>query len=270
MKIRGCRFAISAMLLIMLAMGAATAQQCSSSITMCGCTITSPGDYTVDADLNAAQGLTSRGGCIDVAAKGVRLLTNGFPISGAGTGSGIGIHLLSSAKDVFLEGWVGGPRSALFGWKNGLESEASNVIADTFGCFGNTTGVLLKGAQNNNINRFEVSGSFFYGVWITGGSRNQINGLSADANVIAVYVGCGLGQECKEDEETSHGNFIYNSYVPLSQLIGIAIEHGSKRNTMTNNFVNAFQYDLFDGNPSCDGNLWRFNQFTRAVQPCIQ
>ncbi|MFI5089340.1 MAG: hypothetical protein ACHP7P_04710, partial [Terriglobales bacterium] len=77
MKIRVCRFALSAMFLFLAAV-VANAQNCSNSITACGCTITAAGTYTVNANLTASQGLTSHNGCIDVTADNVELLTNGY------------------------------------------------------------------------------------------------------------------------------------------------------------------------------------------------
>jgi hypothetical protein len=282
MKISVGWFAMSAIVLTMVAMGVADAQNCSSSITSCGCTITSPGVYTVDADLTAGQGLTSRQGCIDVAANSVKLITNAHAITGAGTGTGIGIHLLSSAENVFVEaagpvpaGQLFGPFTTLMGWQYGLESDASNVISDDFIYRNNTTGVLLKGARNNNINDFSANNNSAYGVWIKGGSGNQINcSGSANNKVAGVYLGCSStgpsGQVCEEDEGTTHGNFIYDHSATVfgsgsTQNYGIAVEHGSKGNTIieTGSRGNSV-YDLFDGNPNCDSNLWRVNGFTTA------
>jgi hypothetical protein len=283
MKISVCRFALSAMLLIMVATGVANAQRCSSSITMCGCTIASPGDYTVDADLNAAQGLTARGDCIDVAAKKVRLLTNGFAISGQGKGAGI--HLLPSADDVFLEGFGGMGASfrstALIGWQYGLESEASNVVSDGFVYIGNTVGVLLKGAQDNSLNQSAAFGNLVYGYWVKGGARNQIRSSAGQDNGTAgIYLGCSstgpTGRACEEDSSTTSGNSIYESSGSSSaQNYGIAVERGSKRNTIVvNSFEGHTAYDFFDGNPNCDDNLWRVNhsffQFATVNRSCIQ
>jgi hypothetical protein len=39
---------------------------CFSPIMSCGCTITKRGLFLIGADLTSRQGLTARGGCIDV------------------------------------------------------------------------------------------------------------------------------------------------------------------------------------------------------------
>jgi len=279
MKISVCRFAVSAMVSVIAALGVANAQQCSSSITMCGCTITSPGVYTVDAGLDALSGTTARGDCIDVAAKKVRLLTNAFLIQGQGKGAGI--RLLPSADDVFLEGLNANFGStALIGWQYGLESEASNVISDGFGYFGNTVGVLLKGATNNILTHSYANGNLVYGYWVKGGSRNQIDSGNQDNGTAGIYLGCSstgpMGEACEEDSSTTSGNFIYESFGNSEGLqnYGIAVERGSKRNTIVGNSFGTLGantvYDIFDGNPNCDGNLWRVNQFVTANRSCIQ
>jgi len=261
------------------AIGVANAQQCSSSITTCGCTISSPGIYTVDADLNATQGLTSRRGCIDVAADKVRLFTNGHAITGAGNGTGIGIHLLSSADDVLLEAGASSGLNCcryttLSGWQYGLESEASHVISDGFTQSGNTTGVLLNGAKRNSITNFMANRNSVYGVWINGGSANQITDASASNNGVAgVYIGCAKtwpsGKACDRDADTSSGNTIYY-LVGLSENYGIAVEKGSKGNIITSTWSRSNTVDdLFDGNSNSGINLWRANGFGTANQSYI-
>jgi hypothetical protein len=59
MKITLSGSTIFAVALTLAASGLANAQQCSTAITACGCTITASGTYIVDAPLNASQGLTT-------------------------------------------------------------------------------------------------------------------------------------------------------------------------------------------------------------------
>jgi len=267
------------MLLMLAAVGTASAQNCSSSIQACGCTISSAGTYTVDFDLNASQGLTSRGGCIDVTAANVKLFTHGHNITGAGTGSGIGIHLLPSAGNLSLT--AAGPQgthTTISGWQYGLESQADNVISEGFYFEGNTTGVLLTGAGNNNVSCF---GSFYnsvYGVWIWGGSGNQIDYAGVWNNGVAgVYIGCSgsglLGPACTRSSSASNGNFIFavTSYPGVPpQNYGIVVENGSKQNSiMDNSFFGNTVNDLFDGNPN-GANVWSSNKYVTADQSFIQ
>jgi len=266
------------MVLIVVAPGVANAAGCSSSITSCGCTITDPGVYTVTENLTYTQGLTERNGCIDIAARRVTLIVNDNTITGAGTGTGVGIHLLPRAEDVFLEG--AGTQDAccatISGWQYGLESEARDVIADGFEFVNNTTGVLLNRAENNNINDFNASGNSVYGVWIKGSFGNQINSSESRSNGVAgVYFGCSAtgpgGEACKEDHETSKGNFVYDHGSLWNGGYGIALEKGSKHNKIvdTTDRSNTTD-DVFDGNLNCETNLWQSNRFSASNQACIQ
>lgn len=277
MKIRVCRFALSAVFLLLAAM-VANAQNCSTSITACGCTIHSAGTYTVAANLSAAQGLTTLGDCIDVTADNVKLLTNGYSIAGAGTGTGIGIHLLSGATNIFLS--AAGPQetyTTVSGWQYGLESQARTVTSEGFYYEGNSTGLLLRGAQNNNFGELGAWDNSVYGVWIRGGSANQIDyGATWDNGVAGVYIGCSAtgptGPACTSGN-TSSGNSVFGllSFTTSVQSYGLVVETGGRQNNLVDNsFFGDTVDDLFDGNASATGNTWHANLFTKANQSYIQ
>jgi hypothetical protein len=82
------------LMLCWLIAGSAGAQNsCSLSITSCGCTITQPGNYIVDADLSASQGLTALNGCIDISVEHAKLFLNGHSVSnGNGNPTSIGLE----------------------------------------------------------------------------------------------------------------------------------------------------------------------------------
>jgi len=276
MKIRVVRFALSAMFLLLVAV-AANAQNCSASITACGCTISSAGSYTVNANLSAAQGLTSSNGCIDVNASNVKLFTNGYNITGAGTGTGIGIHLLSGRTNVFLS--AAGPGetyTAISGWQYGLESQAHTVTSEGFYYENNTTGVFLRGAQNNNFGCLAAWDNSVYGVWIRGGSANQIDyGATWNNGVAGVYIGCSAtgptGPACTAGN-TSSGNSVFGllSFTTSVQNYGLVVETGGLQNNLVDNsFFSDAVDDLFDGNASATGNTWHANLFTTANQSYI-
>jgi len=276
MKIKVVRFALSAMLLLLVAV-AANAQNCSASITACGCTISAAGTYTVNADLTASQGLTTRNGCIDVNANNVKLLTNGYNITGAGTGTGIGIHLLSGWNTIFLS--AAGPQETytlVSGWQYGLESQASRVTSEGFYFENNTTGVWLRGAQNNNFGCLGAWDNSVYGVWIRGGSNNQIDyGAAWNNGVAGVYIGCSAtgptGPACTSGN-TSSGNSVFEllSFTSTTQNYGLVVETGGLQNNLVDNsFSGDTVDDLFDGNASATGNTWHANLFTTANQSYI-
>jgi hypothetical protein len=51
---------------------------------------------------------------------------------------------------------------------------------------------------------------------------------------------------------------------------GIVAETGATDNTIIGNVATGnLTVDLFDGNPGCDGNVWRGNDFGTADISCI-
>src|SRR5258708_39493047 len=94
-------FGISTIAIFLAATGLASAAPkptaCTPSIASCGCTITQTGIYTVTDDLNASQGLTKGGNCLEVSANHVILDLQGHAL--IGNGSGIGILIQNSGHD---------------------------------------------------------------------------------------------------------------------------------------------------------------------------
>jgi hypothetical protein len=287
------------LMLCWLISGSAGAQNsCSHSITSCGCTITHPGDYIVDADLSVSQGLTALHGCIDISVEHTKLFLNGHAVSGDNQDvRNIGIHVLPTGNYTFIEGSTPnvtpplGTSGAVSGWHAGIESEADNVLIDLPTTIANGTGVLLEKTYNNRVvgmgRNFLIppdvglfNGAAFngYGIWIVGGNSNQVDGALGVYNSIAgIYVGCSetgpTGTPCPPGQ-ASTGNVIYsyrsNSPGPSEgQPYGIVLEVGSLHNTVANNEVaEDTLVDLYDGNVNCADNLWRGNG-SIANQACI-
>jgi hypothetical protein len=103
----------------------------------CGCTITTPGFYRVGKDLGSSDGVTAKGGCIDIKAAKVVLDVGqpghqrslGYNITGAGGGTptGVGIHILKGSNGNFLE-----LISDITGWDVRLLVEGNNNIVEGF------------------------------------------------------------------------------------------------------------------------------------------
>jgi len=282
MRTKAYQFAMAAIVFAMATVGSASAQSCANSITTCGCTISSTGVYSLVADLDYSQGLTSDKACLDVTAANVTLFTNGHYILGPGTGTGIGIHVTSGATNAFLEAaGVQGTTmvySVLVGWQYGLESQAPGVTADGFGYDVNSVGVLLKGAEQNTISWSEAIENSVYGMWISGGAGNQITGASISDNGIAgVYLGCSAtgphGQVCtnsKNTINTTKTNYLYALTLGSGENYGIAVEQGGSQNTLVDNSsLGNTTDDLFDGNSSCGSDLWQANAFAKSNASCI-
>src|ERR1700733_4543684 len=91
--------------------GSANAQtSCGRSIISCGCTVTKPGNYSVDADLSGLQGLTALNACIDITAEHSKLFLNGHLVEGIEQDfDATAIHVLPTAKYTLIEGSTATP-----------------------------------------------------------------------------------------------------------------------------------------------------------------
>ncbi len=260
---------------------------CASSITACGRTITKPGFYTLANDLDASQGLTAKGACIDVRASKVTLDTgqpghqrnDGFNITGPGgaTPTGIGIHVLKGSNNNMLE-----LLTVLSGWDVGLKIEGDNNIAEDFeaGRFkamsaNGTAGVEIAGGKNNNLNDFSADHNQNYGVWVHGGAKNnQFNCANSRFNGgVGVFVGCAadgsVGNNCTPKGVPNNGNKLYDYNSFKNDGKGVVIDLGNTGTLVAN--VSATSNggtDLDDENPNCSGNLWFLNIGTSS-QNCI-
>ena len=78
----------------------ADAVTCALSIPTCGCTINSPGTYT----LTGTSPMNSTGTCIDITASNVTLDSAGKSMKGPGsTSPTFGVHIEPTANKVFLD-----------------------------------------------------------------------------------------------------------------------------------------------------------------------
>ena len=202
--------------------GSAKATPIVVPVTKCGTTISSPGFYQVQNDLSSTQAPGKD--CIDISASNVILdiLTNHQEscnarlIKGDSTSkSPIGIHILKTAKNVFIEG----QNVNIAGWGTGIEDEGSSNIGDDFNVTNNVNvGLLISGGTGSSYSNFfsgilqdssgadcfpaGIQGPQFYGVelrnttgaqifnaiaagngkygaWTTGGTSNRISLVNA-------------------------------------------------------------------------------------------
>ncbi len=130
--------------------------QCSNQITARGCTIGAPGNYTVENDLYASDGLTGKSGCIDIEGQNINLYIYYYNVIGPGSdskcdtdiphlNSGVGIHVLPSASNVAIY-----DDEYVCGWNYGVESEGNNVNLYEVYPYYNNVGLLLNHATNND------------------------------------------------------------------------------------------------------------------------
>jgi len=273
----------SLLLSTLLAASAGAQNLCGHSITSCGCTITTGGDYVVNANLSSTQGLTALGGCVDIKAANTKLFLNGYNVSGGVSTSAIGVHVLPAAKYTVIEetnatNLAGNKHNFVQNWTYGIKSDADNVIIDVDSIQFNGVGIFLNKTYNNRIVGGNESFNKQYGIWIVGGNSNQVNASFSEYDGIAgIYVGCSLtgpsGTPCLP-AEASTGNVIYSytseDFEQPAQPYGVVLELNSVRNTvMASSSGTHLQFDLFDGNSSCADNVWVANFFGTVNQSCI-
>ncbi len=218
---------LGTMLFVALAPSGAFAATCALSIPTCGCTISSPGAYT----LTGTSPMNSTGTCIDITASNVTL-TGGKVIKGPGsTSPTFGVRIESTANKVFLEDIVAedfgqgvrvdGPNASMVlveteGNNKGIVVNGANaylieaiseldnlvgiqvnstatdfvmVIGEALGATG--AGIELNGVNGAFIEEAEAEGNGTFGVWLKSASNNFIAGFVSESNGVAgVYLGC--------------------------------------------------------------------------------
>jgi parallel beta-helix repeat protein len=212
---------------------------CATSITACGCTITTKGTYTVANDLDASQGLTKGGNCIEISADHVILDLVGSHIFG--NNSGIGIKILPSGHDSTVQGTdlteVG--QAIIKKWKTGIEDDADNVVielfrgigGDSFDPVGNVgDGVLLQNVNNSTVANFKASFNGGTGVNIQGGSNNRIMNCDSISNagsgVIVANSNVNAIINCTISGNTGYGIWLNSSN--QNQLLTAAVNGNGK------------------------------------------
>jgi len=253
-------------------------QACASTIGKCGCTITKAGTYTVTADLSIMDGTTPLGDCLDVKAPHVTLFLNAHLINGEGTG--VGLNVLSTATNFFIEGGSEAGGGALIThFSTGVTIEGANGTIEDFGSKHNTgAGVVLSRAHGVNLSNFAANANAIYGLWLLGSSNNQIHcgvmnaNLALQGTATGLYLGCSAsgpdGKKC-HGIPGSNNNLLFNLAAGDSAdattgntSYGIAIDLGNTGNFITGNqaYFNPTA-DLLDNNPGCGKNVWINNRF---------
>ena len=302
------RFAVTAMVLAvltMLATGLANAQppKCSTSITSCGCTIGTPGEYTVENILYASQGLTLKGGCIDIEGSNINLYVD-YNINGPGSNSncnsgtphlnsGVGIHVLPTASNVSID-----DENYVCGWSYGIESEGNNINFydldndyDTVGLFLNNAtnntclycytyynviGTQITGGSGNSVGGGESYYNSKFGYWVDGSKGNTLSNDYAKYDGTGFYLGCSSSGAvnptilCNKNTPTTKNNLLDNEAEHNSKY-GIATERGSIYNNFNgNDLYSNGPEDIIDGNGNCVYNGYLNNSFSTASPNCIQ
>ncbi len=167
---------------------------CTPSISACGCTATQSGTYIGANDLDATQGRTKAGHCLEVSANHVILDLHGHAL--IGNGAGIGILILNSASDTTVQGTdlTEAGQAIVNSWNIGVEVEASNDLIELFRQIGGNNlnppgnagdGILLRNASNATVANFKASFNGGAGVDVQGGNNNRIMNCDAISDTTA-------------------------------------------------------------------------------------
>jgi parallel beta-helix repeat protein len=113
-------------------------------------------------NLDASQGLTKHGDCIDISAPFVQLNVNSFTVIGNGTGDGI--RVLPEAHNTIIEGANPGAstQAVVNGWNVGVMVGAHSTVVEHFNPIGGTgkdgdtkgnvgAGIVIQGASDCTV-----------------------------------------------------------------------------------------------------------------------
>lgn len=217
---------------------------CPTTITSCGCTVTQSGTFTVTDDLDASQGLTKGGNCLEVGADHVILDLQGHAI--IGSGAGIGILILNSAHDTTVQGTDPSEtgQAIVNGWGTGLEDDANNVVIELFRQIGGNTfnphgnagdGVVLRSASGVTVANFNASFNGGTGINVQGGSNDRIlncdsiansgNGVILASSNVNTISNCSINGNSGYGVwlDTAHQNQIFTSAINGNGKIGVLV-----------------------------------------------
>ena len=134
----GAAIVFATMLALALTPSAAAAAACALSIPTCGCTINSPGTYT----LTGASPMNSTGTCVDITASNVMFIGGNETIKGPGPAtSTFGIHIEPAANKVSLVSLTAE------GFGQGIRVDGPNASMSSVLTTGNNKGVVINGAS---------------------------------------------------------------------------------------------------------------------------
>jgi Right handed beta helix region len=271
-------FAATIAIATLSASSASAQDACPPTINACGCAITTPGSYKIGLNINASQGLTPSGSCIEIASSFVILDAGKKSITGAGGNSptGVGIWVRRGVHTSFIEG----RGSLVSGWDVGVLVGGSRLVVDNFATnLNGTAGVELSKAQFIELSNITATSNVNYGIWLQQSPSNHVTNSKTQTNGnIGIYVGCSnlgpISAGCA-GVGPSPGNYIFTGNIAANANYGVALDIGAKSTIVTNQTLgggaHASKNDLFDTNSNCGSNKWFGDDSTATVsQTCIK
>jgi hypothetical protein len=188
-----------------------------------------------------------------VGASNIVVNLNGHSVVCTGS-TPVGVQVDNRTRVAVLFGQVtGGCDQAGVRFLDGGRNLAMGVTAD-----GHNSGFFTAGTTVGNRLLFNRASFDSYGL-VLQGTNNRVEGNVFTRNIQAVIV------------QAAQQNVIARNWVVKNANDGgIFVENGSTANRVVANVaLQNTTRDLEDGNANCDANLWLFNFFTTANQPCI-
>ena len=149
----------------------------------------------------------------------------------------------------------------------GVSSASTQAVIHHLNLTGNSTGIALYNANDNEIHHNTVNGNTGtagitpgMGIVLVNSSGNNLHQNEASGNGadgVALMFG-------------SKDNNVMHNVAKNNTGSGINVTSGSGDNVLKmNEATTNGSFDLKDGNAACGTNLWRSNTFVTKSQPCI-
>jgi parallel beta-helix repeat protein len=222
----------------------------------CGDTISTPGRYFLAASCGGPVGIT-------ITASNVTLKLKGHTMNGPGFGGGV------------LADDEAGPLAGLKILGPGTITNYGGGVTLGLGGFG-VSGSVVRGLTADNNDGWAIR------VVLSDHSKVQSNTADNNLEGIEVFGGTGdtVNANTTNNNKAGSGIFLFHSTTGTkvngntadNNQRGIAFQTGSTGNTINGNTaLGNSGDDLFDGNPGCDSNVWRGNDFgTADPMSCIR
>src|SRR6266849_2049216 len=232
--------ALASAMLVSVGVRAAITPSCSATISSCGCIINSAAVFVTSGALISAS---SNVDCIDINASGAVLVLAGDITGPGGVVTADGIHIMSSASNVFISGKTTPgfslTHAQVTGFATGIQVDGSNVEIHLLNANGNVTnGVVFNGVTGGDWNGSAASSNpGGDGVLISGGSGNIV----ADANQINTNVnGIEISSSANNRilDSGADSNTVYGIW--FGQSNGNEINGSATNSSATGTYIGCF------------------------------
>jgi hypothetical protein len=195
--------AVSLALILASSTAWAKTKTCPTKIKRCGCLIKASKVFTVTVALTSSSASIA---CIDITAPNVVLNLGGNNLTGPGGAvTAAGVHVESSAKNVFIEA----KNAKITGFDNGIEDDADGMTFDAGSLNGNSAnGMLINGASNSALDDSLANTNGVAGVLIMNGSNDQVHDSDTDSNALyGVEIDGGSANVVQDTNVKSNGTY---------------------------------------------------------------